>query len=240
MADVRTIGLADGVTAVLRRPFERVETADGVPQVDRDGLVVWSAEVVIAGRVLSRFNVDNDRPETVRLRVLGGQPGVVDGIVRLHEARLSTWYNPRARGSEARSGVTLTAGRVTATEPGAVPVIRGGVPAALPDGESLLLLGLSDDGRTADVMFPAAGAQTVDGLAMIRSGAPVPPLLLGQQVRPVGLRAYFTMPDREDVGQRVKAELLLACAALEAVPSTNGRAKREPVPVAAAPADGES
>ena len=38
----------------------------------------------------------------------------------------------------------------------------------------------------------------------------------------------------------VKAELLLACAALEAVPSTNGRAKREPVPVAAAPADGES
>lgn len=225
---IRSIELAEGLVVPLRRGFEPLVDSNGNPQADKDGQPVFAAEGVVAGKLLGRF-ADQDGPDLLRIRVVGNNPGHAAGeVVRLSGVcRLSAWYTPRARGSDARSDVTLSAERVEPAR-GAAPTISGGIAATLP---TAMFLGQTADG-VCSLMLPPEGLHTVEGLAEVRVASPVPADLIGVDVVPVGLRVFYVAPDREDVSQRSKAELLLRAQALERVGHTNGRTrgKAEPTP----------
>lgn len=227
---IRSVQINEGLVVVVRRGFEQLTDANGVPQADRDGQPVYAAEVVIPGRLISRF-ADNDQPDLVRLRVVGHNPGHNAGdVVRLGgKVLLTAWYTPRARGSNARSDVTISAERVEAAR-GSAPSITGGLECSLPAG---MFLGQDGEG-VASLMLPPEGVHTVDGLAAIKVASPVPVELVGADVVPVGLRAFFVAPDREDVSQRAKAELILTAVGLERVGATNGRTRKSDPPAEAA------
>ena len=119
-------------------------------------------------------------------------------------------------------------------------MVRGGLPAVFPADVPATFLGQTEDGR-ADLMFAAAGPYTVNGMAEIRVASIVPDDLIGQEVVPVGLRAFFTIPDPQDTSARSRSELVLSAAALEPVVRSNGRSRKaDPVPAPAgdAPAEG--
>jgi hypothetical protein len=98
-----------------------------------------------------------------------------------------------------------------------------------------MFLGQNPDGM-ASIMLPPEGVHTVDGLADVKVSQPVTAELVGADVVPIALKAFFVVPDREDAGQRAKSELLLTAAGLERVGVTNGRSRKadptpEPAPV---------
>jgi len=219
---LRTIPLHD-LVVVLRRPFEPL-VVDGSPVGDRrTGEPVHVAEAVLPGLVAGRWATD-DRPSTVRLKLLGAapEPMTAGTIVRLHGPRLTVWYTARGRGRDARSAATVTIDAV-ALAPGQVPAVRGGLPATTA-GVGAMLLGQAGD--TLDVLFDASGAFAVEGVAEVRCSTTVPAELVAQPVVLVGLRAWFTQPDAEDVGSRSKAELILSCSGVEPAPSANGRTRK--------------
>lgn len=235
---IKTVPL-DDLVVVLRRPFEAYSDGNGSPIADKNGQPQYVAEAVIPGALTSRYNLD-DKPDLVRVKIAGTQPSMTaPAVVRLIGARLTSWYQPRARGSDARSDVTVTVERVEVAT-GQAPATRGGLPAHLA-GVAAMFLGQNADG-IADVMIEASGSFVVDGLAEVRCSSTVPLDLIGQTVRLEQLRAFYAAPDREDVSARSKAELVLACTAIvraDAAPTSNGRAKREPVTVPADPTPSE-
>lgn len=225
---IKTVHIAPDLVVVLRKGFEQLTDANGQPIADKEGQPVYVAEAVVPGRINSRFAVDNDRPDGVRLRAVGHNPGHEAGTtVRLSgKVTATVWYQPRARGNDARSALTVTAERVDAA-PGATPVVRGGLPAVLPAG---LFLGQTVNGAI-DLMLPATDTYQVEGIAELNCAASLPADLVGSEVVPVGLRLFFVVPDREDVSQRAKAELVLTCAGVDRVQPTGGRHRRsDPVP----------
>lgn len=225
---IKTVHLAPGLPVMLRRGFEPLTTAEGAPLADRNGQPYYVAEAVVPGRVAGRYGIDADRPDTVRIRTAGANPGYPDAgtVVRLAGRVTATvWYTPRARGAEARSNLTITAEHLEPTT-GTTPAVRGGLPAVFPADVPVILLGQADDG-TADLMLAAVGTYTVDGIAEVRCATPVPTELVGAQVAPVGLRAYYVLPDREDVGTRAKAEFILSCTSIAPAPTVNGRTTRK-------------
>lgn len=236
---IKSLPIED-VTVVLRRAFEAQVDGNGAPVADKTGQPVYVAEAVVPGSLTSRYNLA-DRPEAVRIKVVGNCPTMTaPSIVRLVNARVTAWYAPRQRGNDARSDVTITAERVEIAT-GQTPATRGGL-AAHTGGVPFLFLGQHED--VCDVMACAEGPFTVDGVSEVKCSSVVPVELVGQVVQLVGLRAYFAAPDREDVSARSKAELILSCSSIvraDAAPSTNGRSKREPVTVPAvdvAPSEG--
>jgi hypothetical protein len=125
---LRTIPL-EPVAVVLRRPFELRTDRDGNPLPDeRTGEVVYVAEAVVPGLVTSRYQVDTDRPETVRVKQVGGHrcDAPAGTVVRLVTPRLTTWYTARRGQSDARSDVTIRVDRVEVAA-GEVPRTRGGL-----------------------------------------------------------------------------------------------------------------
>ena len=97
-----------------------------------------------------------------------------------------------------------------------------------------MFLGQAADG-SIDLMLAAVGTYQVEGMAEIRCSSMIPVDMIGAEVTPIGLRGYFVVPDREDTGQRSKAELVLVCAGLERVSVSSGRSSRkaDPEPAAA-------
>lgn len=224
---IRTVHLAPDLVVILRKGFEPLTDANGQPVPDKEGQPVYVAEAVVPGRINSRFAVDNDRPDGVRLRCVGNNPGHAAGTtVRLSgKVTATVWYQPRARGNDARSALTITAERVDAAH-GVAPVVRGGLPAVLPPG---LFLGQAANGAV-DLMLPPDGSYVVEGVAELSCSSTIPADMIGVEVVPVGLRLMFVIPDREDTSARSKAELVLVCAGLERVSHTNGRARKsEPI-----------
>lgn len=220
---IKTVHLAPDLVVVLRKGFEQLTDANGQPVPDKEGQPVYVAEAVVPGRINSRFATDNDRPDGVRLRVVGHNPGHQAGTtVRLSgKVTATVWYQARARGNEARSALTITAERVDAAA-GSTPVVRGGLPAVLPAG---LYLGQTANGAV-DLMLPADGSYQVEGMAELICSTSLPVDLVGQEVVPVGLRLFFVVPDREDVSQRAKAELVLTCVGVDRV-QHNGRGRKQ-------------
>lgn len=224
---IKTVHLAPDLVVILRKGFEQLTDANGQPIPDKEGQPVYVAEAVVPGRINSRFAVDNDRPDGVRLRVVGNNPGHGPGsTVRLSgKVTATVWYQARARGNDARSDLTITAERVDAA-PGATPVVRGGIPAVLPAG---LFLGQAANGA-CDLMLPPDGSYVVEGIAEVGCSSTVPVDMIGVEVVPVGLRLMFVVPDREDTSARSKAELVLVCAGWERVGQSNGRHRSKPEP----------
>lgn len=234
--------LLDQLDVMVRRGFEVRVDAQGRQAVDREGALEYVAEIVVPGHIASAFATDNDRPATIRLRAVGWNPGFAAGtVLRLSgQVTATVWYVARNRGSQAKSNLTITAERIEQAPAGTVPMVRGGLPAVFPADVPATFLGQTEDGR-ADLMFAAAGPYTVNGMAEIRVASIVPDDLIGQEVVPVGLRAFFTIPDPQDTSARSRSELVLSAAALEPVVRTNGRSRKaDPVPAPAgdAPAEG--
>lgn len=244
---IRTLILEPGLVVALRQGFEQLADRDGQPILDTATKApIWVAEALVPGSV--RFasapadgTLPEDRPAQLRLRVIGADPGVSDGAVRLSGlVKASTWYNPRARGKAARSALTITAERVERAA-GQAPTLRGGLPCIVPADVPLTLWGISPRTTSrlaiADVAFDASGSYAVDGVAEIMVRQEVDADLIGRRVRPVGLRGFYVMPDAEDVSARSKAELLLVAAGFEAAGQSqqpfNGKGSRksEPAPV---------
>jgi hypothetical protein len=228
---IRTIHLQP-VSVVLRKGFEPHTDANGTPKATKHGEPVFIAEAVVPGRIASRYAIDNDRPDTIRVKVAGHDPGHGAGtIVRLSgRVTLTAWYQPRARGADARSDLTITAERVDLA-PNDKPAVRGGLEASLPAG---LFLGQAADG-SVDIMLPPADSYVVEGMAELKCTTTLSPDLIGAEVTAVGLRALYVVPDSEDTSARSKAELVLVCTGLERVGSSNGRARKsDPTPEPAA------
>lgn len=239
---IKTVYL-DQIDGVLRRDFEIDSDRDGNPRPNnKTGETVWNAELVVPGLIPSPFATDRDTADGVKLRVVGNKPDVHAGhIVRLSGTVMATaWYNARQRGNAARTGLTITAQRVHPAPAGARPAIRGGLPALFPEDVPAMFLGQADDG-TASIMLAAASTYLVDGVVDIRcpEGHRLPDDLIGATVRPVGFRAFYTIPDQQDVSQRSKAELVLVCSTLERVGAQNGKVRKpDPVPAGPAPSEG--
>lgn len=243
---VKTIYLAntdhngEPLVYMLRKGFEQLATADGTPIPDRQtGQLVWVGEILVPGLV--NFGL-NDKPETINIKIVGGpNPNLGDLTpIRFEGAvKLSAWY-ARARGG-SKSDLTINAERVIAA-PNSAPRTRGGMPAAVPDVEAIFLgqHGYEDADRPGecDVTFAPNDIFTVEGSASVICTSKVPDELLLADVRPVGLRAYFRLPDAADVNQRTKAELILGCSSFERrVAASNGRARRQAEPAAVAAAE---
>lgn len=224
----------------LRKGFTLLANKEGAPIADRaSGQPVWVGEILVPGHI--NFGL-NDKPAGIAIKIVGGNdPGIGDMTTIRFEGstKLTAWYRPRARGVEARSGLTINAERVIAA-PDKRPLVRGGMPAAAPDVETTFLgqASWNQDSSTGecDVMFAPTDIFSVDGNATLVCTTAVGDDLLLADVRPINLRAYFRLPDSEDVSQRAKAELVLACSGFERrVATTNGRSRRQPEPVAVAP-----
>lgn len=224
----------------LRKGFELLANGDGTPIPDRDsGQPVWVGEILVPGQI--NFGLD-DRPATIGIKIVGGtNPGIGDLTTVRFEGttKITAWYLPRARGKDARTGLTINAERVIAA-PDQRPRIRGGMPAAAPDIESTFLGQATYNADTGtgecDVLFAPQDIFAVNGAATIVSTVAVGDELLMADVRPLSLRAYFRLPDTQDVGRNAKAELVLACNGFERrIAASNGRSRRQPEPVAAAP-----
>lgn len=242
---VKTIYLANAdhngepICYQLRKGFQLL-AKDGQPIPDREtGKDVWVGEILVPGLVAFGLN---DRPETINIKVVGGpDPSIGDLTTVRFEGvvKLTAWYSPRARGNAAKSDLTINAERVVAA-PDRTPRVRGGMPAACPD-VSATFLGQhnyldADAPGECDVVFAPVDIFAVDGNASIVCTNKVPDDLLMADVRPVGLRAFFRIPDSQDVSQRSKSELILACTSFERrVAANNGRTNRKPEPAAVAP-----
>lgn len=231
------------IAYMLQRGFERLEK-NGLPIPDaKTGADVWIATVLVPGAV--NFGLD-DHPETVTLKVVGGpNPNLGELTPIRFEGRvmITAWYS-KQRGQGARSDLTINAERVAAA-PGIAPRVRGGMPAAAPDISAIFLgqHGYESAERPGecDVLFAPNDIMTVKGAGSIACASPVPADLIGADVRPVGLRAYFSAPDAVDVSATRKSRLILACSHFERrVATNNGRTNRKPEPVGApdAPAEG--
>lgn len=224
MSAVSTMPLAQGLVVPVRRAFEAYVNADKVQRVDDAGQPQWVAEVLVPGRVNSAFALDNARVETVRLVVAGGHPGFGAGLMveLTGEIKCTAWYNPRARGTDANSGVTITAGGVREAR-GKTPVLSGGLPASLPAELPFTYLGMERDNE-ALLMAPAEGPFTVNGVARVALPQPAPAELIGQAVGFSDLTVFFSFPDdRGDVSMRTRSALFLKATALVPVGSAGGR-----------------
>lgn len=225
---IKTILIADGTPVMLRRGFQPYMTKAGVPVASQHGEPIFIAEGIVPGLIAGRFATDRDRPEQVRIRVAGTNPAIDSGVIRLEgQVTATAWYTARERGSAARSDLTITAERVTRTTDR--PIVRGGLPAVLPTDVPCTLLGQTDEGLV-DVMFDAAGIYAVDGITEVQLPGHNPMVddLVGQHVRPLGLRGYFIIPDDQDVSARSRSELVLAADGFEAAAPahTNGSRRR--------------
>ncbi len=226
---IRTIPL-ETLTVLLRRPFEAYTDANGAPIADKDGEQVFVAEATVGGFLTSAYNL-NDRPETVRVRVVGDRPDFpVNSAIRLIEPQATAWFVARQRGSDAKSDLTISAKRVEAGDRQDLRM-RGGLPAHTA-GVGAMFLGQTEDLR-ADVVFDASGVFTVDGVAEIRLTHQVPASMVGAPIEIEGLTAFYTAPD--NVSDRNRAEIVLAATTIREVSSPmpqfgGGRRKPEPTP----------
>lgn len=223
--------VTDGLTVMIRSPFRLRADKDGNPIPERkSGELAYVAEVVAGGFLRSAF-ADSDQAAALRLKVVGHEPPefIPGNVVRLHDAHLSCWYNPRQRGNDASSAATLSAGRVELA-PGASAVMSGGLPGH-DRGISALLL---STGETCELMFSPEGIFAVDGVGQVRVAAAPKPELVGQAVTLHGVKVFYTVPDSADVGRTAKAELIVRCASISPAATSNGRANRksDPEPVA--------
>lgn len=229
MSALTTMPIADGLVVPLRRGFEPYLNGDKVQRVDDNGQPQWVAEAVVAGRVNSAFALDNPRVDAVRLVTAGANPAFGTGaMVELSgEVKVTAWYNPRARGTDANSGVTITASQVREAR-GKVPVLSGGLPASLPPEMAFTHLGMERDNE-AVLMAPPEGPFTVNGIARLMLSQPAPTELIGQPVSFSDLTVFFSFPDdRGDVSMRTKSALYLRATALVPVSSPgNGRRDRK-------------
>jgi hypothetical protein len=235
---ITTVPLEE-LTLVLRKPFAPIESG-GAPVADKHGQQIFMAQAAAPGEV--RFGLD-DTPSEIRLKVVGVQPTMPEGsLITITGGKLTTWYNRGQRGAQSRSDVTISAETVQLARPGSVPMVRGGLPAHH-EGNTALLIGVNRDGNDnpigIDVMFDATGTFAVNGVCQIRCTAAVPTDYIMRHVVIHDLRAYFSRPSAEDVGQRTKTELILGAAHVTPLeqPASNGRRPKdvqpdpEPAPV---------
>lgn len=221
---VTTIPL-DDFTVLLRRPFELLTNREDAPIGDpRTGEAVYISEAVAGGLLRSTFSLE-DEPTELTVKVVG-TPTIfpANTRVRLINPKLTAWYNPRGQGKAAKSDATITAERVELSTDD--PTMRGGLPAHT-GGVAATLIGRNFDERddtispkSVDVMFDSEGVFVVNGVTEIRCPAPIPEGLLYNRVELRGLRAYYSLPDARDVGQRSKAQLVLACTSVAPTAST--------------------
>lgn len=164
-------------------------------------------------------------PQEVRVRTqrpYAGQPGVVT----VHgECRVTSWYQPKARGADARSEVTLSCDELRPS--GGLPDLVGrDLPGVFPDEVMLL----AQAGDRISVMLPP-GTFDADGGVVeltVRSDAVADGCVPGTMVRVVGVTGRVQLVDREDVGKYGKARVTLAAQRVEPVQAvSNGRGRRE-------------
>lgn len=242
---IKTVQLSE-LIVIVRRGFEPRLGPNGQPTSDRDGQPEFIAEAVIPGLVGSAAprSLEQAKPELVRLRAVGRNPGFeANSVIRLAgQVTATAWYRARERGSKARSNLTVTAERFELAT-GQRPAVRGGLPAMFPADVPAMLLGATEEDTPgtsrwlADLMFASAGIYTVDGLAEVHVLNRPADDLIGQDVLPVDLRAYFTVPDEQDASAYSKAELILVASAFEAVRSTNGKGRSKPEPASVGAGD---
>lgn len=226
---VRTIPLAQ-FAVMLRKPFAPLLAADGSPVGDRKtGEPIFLAEAAAPGLV--RFGTE-DRTSEVRIKVLGTMPTMSEGsVVDVLGGKLTVWSQRGARGASYRSDVTVSADTVRLASAGTIPTVRGGFPAHY-DGNRATYLGqtFGPDGtpRTITLMFDPVGVFAVSGITEVQCATTIPESLLAAPVAVHNLRAYFTRPDADDVGQRNKTELVLGCSHVTALPTEASNGNRRP------------
>jgi hypothetical protein len=170
------------------------------------------------------------QPQEIRVRTsepYSGQPGPVTA----HGAcRVTSWYQPRNRGVDARSEITLTCDELRPTDQPPNLVGRD-LPALFPSEVMLL----AHAGDRVNLMLPPGQFDADGGVVelTIPASAVADGCLPGAMVRVLGVTGRVQLVDREDAGRYAKARVTLAAQRLEPVAATIGRGRREPSPVPA-------
>lgn len=222
----------DDITVMLRKPFEMLKKDESPVADNKTGQLIYMAQAVCGGLLSNTFQPLTDQATEVRIKILGQEPRFAAGtMVKLTGAQLTTWYVARAQGNAAKSDVTISCTGVELSNDG--PNMVGGLPANTGGiGVTMLYQTFRTQNSTStpdkiSISFDPEGVFQVTGVTEAVCTNTVDKALYGKKVRPIGLKAYFIIPDSPDVNQRAKAQLVLACSGVEEAPTAKSNGKHD-------------